>query len=489
MPDTCKGFPTNVLMAPNLGLSSLAGNLDKKHSVKITDLVLRRKDIKEAIAESLEKTVPDIVGISAMTFQYKTAVRIAEFIKKLNQNIKTALGGYHASLMFREIGESRDAAFLDFLFRGESDLSFNEAMDRLENGKDLSTLDGLSFKRNGKFIHNRKRELEDLNQIKLPDRNVRLWKGLNALKVPFDLIESSRGCLMSCNFCNIRSMYGRSFRSYELKRIMRDIESAKKLGIRILFFVDDNITIDVERFELLCDEIIKNGHNDLLYAVQASSAGIASSERLVNKMATAGFKVVFLGIENRSRKNLELLNKGDIIDKSVLAVRYLKENRILIIGGFIIGNPDDDYQSIKDTYRFAKDLKVDFGAIQILIPYPKTEIRDKLLESSLLINRDNFKKYDGGYSNLKTKYLSDKELDFIKYSLDRKYLKTQEFNVIKVLLKNKLKSLRFLRGIINLIPNILSFVLIVRIKRLFMSEKQIFFQYLQRVSKLNEFDI
>ena len=316
MPDICTGYPTKVLMAPNLGLSSLAGNLNKKHNVKIADLVLHRNNIKEAVEESLEKTRPHLVGLSAMTFQYKTALKIAAFIKKSNPAIKTALGGYHASLMFREIADSRDASYFDFLFRGESDLSFNETVNILDDGGDLKAVDGLSFKRNGEFVHNGKRKLEDLNQIELPDRNVRLWNYFNVLKVPFDLIEFSRGCLMSCNFCNIRSMYGRSFRTYETNRVMRDIESAKKLGIKVLFFVDDNITIDVKKFEHLCDEIIKNGHDDLLYAVQASSVGIASSERLVNKMARAGFKLVFLGIENPSKQNLKNLNKGDIIEKS-----------------------------------------------------------------------------------------------------------------------------------------------------------------------------
>ncbi len=489
MPDICTGYPTKVLMAPNLGLSSLAGNLDKKHNVKIADLVLHRKNIKKAVEESLEKTRPDLVGLSAMTFQYKTALRIATFIKKLNPAIKTALGGYHASLMFREIANSKDAPCFDFLFRGESDLSFNEAANRLENGRDLKAVDGLSFKRNGKFIHNRKRKLEDLDQIELPDRSVRLWNCFNVLKVPFDLIEFSRGCLMSCNFCNIRSMYGRSFRTYRMNRVMRDIESAKKLGIKILFFVDDNITIDVKRFEHLCDEIIKNGHDDLLYAIQASSVGIASSERLANKMARAGFKLVFLGIENPYKQNLMNLNKGNIVEKSILAVKYLKENGILISGGFIIGNPDDDYQSIHDTYKFAKTLKVDFGAIQILVPYPKTKMRDNLLESGLLVNRENYEKYDGSYANIKTKHLSDRQLNFIKYILSKKYFNTREFNILKIILKNKRKSMRFFKGGISLIPVVLDFFIITRIKRLFLSEQKVFFQHLQKVSKLNEFNI
>jgi anaerobic magnesium-protoporphyrin IX monomethyl ester cyclase len=489
LPNICTGYPTNIVMAPHLGLSSIAGNLDKKHNVKIADLVLKRKNIKEAVLESLRETKPDIVGLSAMTFQYKTSMRIARFIKEMEPSIRTALGGYHVSLLYEEIAESEDARYFDFLFRGESDLSFNEAVAKLDMGEDLRTVRGLSFKRKGIFIHNAKRELEDLAHIRLPDRSARLWNNFNFLRVPFDLIEYSRGCLMSCNFCNIRSMYGKSFRTFEIERVMRDIESAKKQGIKILFFVDDNITLDRKKFELLCDAIIENGHNDLLYVMQSGSAGIASSERLVEKMARAGCKMVFMGIENASRKNLKDLNKGDIVDKSALAAKLLNQYGILLAGGFIIGNPQDDPETIEDTFHFAKKIGTDFGGIQILVPYPKTEIRETLMDSGLITNFDDYDYYEGSYSNVKTFALDSEELKFLKYKLTRKYFAIREINVLKKFPTDKKLALKFLLGGVKLIPDIMRFGLNEKIKRMFLSEKQIYERYLCRERSLNKFNI
>lgn len=489
MPDVCSGYHPDILTAPNLALSSIAGNLDKKHNVKIADLVLRRKNVKKAVLEALRKTKPDILGLSAITFQYNSAVRIAKFIKNWDSGIKIALGGYHATLMYQEIADSKDSEYFDFIFRGESDLSFNETINKLEKGENLKTVSGLSYKEKGKFIHNNERELEDLSHIKLPNRDVRLWKDYNVLKVPFDLIEFSRGCLMSCNFCIIRKMYGKSFRTYETERVMQDIKNAKRLGTRVIFFVDDNITTDIDKFGNLCDEIVNNGHNDLLYAVQSSSLGISSSEQLVKKMAKAGFKLVFLGMENASKENLMRLKKGNIVNNTVRAVQYLKENGILISGGFIIGTPEDDYNSIEDTFKFASDLKVDFIAVQILVPYPKTEIRDELMESGLITNKENYRLYNTGVSNIRTKYLNDEDLTFIRYKLLKKYFKTRKVNILRAFKKDIRVSLRFLMGVIKFLPGIFSLLFNEKIKRLFLSEKHIFNYSLKKESKLNTFKI
>lgn len=284
-------------------------------------------------------------------------------------------------------------------------------------------------------------------------------------------------------------MYGRSFRTYETERVMRDIKNAKRLGTRIIFFVDDNITTDIDKFGNLCDEIVNNGHNDLLYAVQASSLGISSSEQLVKKMAKAGFKLVFLGMENASKENLMRLKKGNIVNNTVQAVQYLKENGIFISGGLIIGTPEDDNNSIEDTFKFASDLKVDFIAVQILVPYPKTEIRDELMESNLITNKENYRLYNTTISNIRTKYLNDEHLTFIRYKLLKKYFKTRKINILRAFKKDKRTSLKFLKGAIKLLPDIFNFLFNEKIMRLFLGEKQIFNNSLKKESKLNTFNI
>jgi radical SAM superfamily enzyme YgiQ (UPF0313 family) len=270
---------------------------------------------------------------------------------------------------------------------------------------------------------------------------------------------------------------------------MSDLENAKKSGSRIMFFADDNITLDVNKLEHLCDEIIKNGHNDLIYCVQASSKGIASSEQLVKKMALAGFKYVFLGIENASETNLKVLKKGNIVHESRQAVRYLQKHGILVAGGLIIGNPEDDEKSIEESYRFLSDLKVDFADVQTLVPYPKTAIRKQLLEKGYVINKYDYRHYNGCYANIKTKYLSDRQLDLIKFKFRKKYFKTRYANSLKALLKNKKQFMKLFNGGIKLFPTLLRLTWAENIKKLFLTEKQAFEKYLRIKNELNKFNI
>src|SRR5574337_1143027 len=102
MPDCAPHFNARRWKPPNLAISSIAGNIEG-HNVYIADLVLRRNNISETINELLIKYRPDVVGLTAMSFQFATAKKIGSLIKGLDKNIKIVLGGYHATLMYDEI--------------------------------------------------------------------------------------------------------------------------------------------------------------------------------------------------------------------------------------------------------------------------------------------------------------------------------------------------------------------------------------------------
>ena len=420
MPDTAPHFNGKRWKSPNLAISSIAGNI-KGHNVFVADLVLKREIIKETVIELLKKYNPSIVGLSAMSFQFDTARKIAQIIKIENDEIQTALGGYHATLMYNEIATGNDAKLFDFLVRGEGDLSFNELLEACEGKRDINEVSGISHKKDGRFVHNTPRPLEDLNKIALPDRSKRVLKGYHYYNFTLDIVESSRGCTMPCNFCSMDMMYGKNFRTYDIDRVIRDIADAKKHGANFIIIADDNFLLNVKRFEDLCDAIADSGHNDIRYIIQASSVGIASSETLAKKMARAGFRIVFLGIENVSKENLKNLKKGNIIEKTRVAVERLHEQDIMIVGGMIIGLPNDKEEDIAQNYEFFVELDIDFFADQILTPYPKTEMREEMIEKDLVTNLDDFSRYNCFWANIRTNYLAPDELQFIRWKYNKKY--------------------------------------------------------------------
>lgn len=486
MPDIHPFFRTWKAMTPSLALSSIAGNIDKRHFVAIADLVLKRKNVRGAVQDAVRKTEPDVVGLSAMSFQYETAVKIAKMLRAINPRIIIVIGGYHATLMYENIGASENSKYFDFILRGESDRSFGELIDCIENARPQDSVHGLSYKRNGAFIHNKARALEELGGLEFPNRSARLWRGYHFFGTSFDTIESSRGCVLNCSFCSIRQMYGNSFRKYDISRVLEDIRRAKKAGARCLFFTDDNITLDVRRFENLIDRVIESGHNDLTYVIQASTAGICSSAELAKKMARGGFRFVFLGIENFSGDNLSALKKGNIREKSIEAIRMLRANDVHVAGGLIIGNPEDTMESIEDNYRFARSLGVSSIYDQILTPYLKTEIRDELMGQGLVTNSDNFKLYSGHFANVRTKHLSSDELDRIKYKMVQKYSPTFLEGVIKW---RRTVLRHYLWFVLKLVPfGIVNYVSTL-IKKMYLNEEKFFLKDYKRCIGENVFNL
>ena len=150
MPDIYQSWHELHIKGPWIGGASIAGNCPN-HKVYVADLVLKRKDVKKAVDEAIEKTAPEIIGLSAMTFQYPTAVKIAEYIKKNYPNMPIALGGYHATSMSKEI--VKETQVFDYIFIGEAENTFNKFLNLLEKKdfKNLKNITGLAFKRNRKY--------------------------------------------------------------------------------------------------------------------------------------------------------------------------------------------------------------------------------------------------------------------------------------------------------------------------------------------------
>jgi anaerobic magnesium-protoporphyrin IX monomethyl ester cyclase len=129
-----------------------------------------------------------------------------------------------------------------------------------------------------------------------------------------------------------------------VRRRLADIRDARDRGARSLFIVDDNITLNVRRFEALCRAIIDAGLNDLEYTVQATTSAIAShGERLARLMQEAGFRYVFLGIANileedlrflkAESKNRERENGRKSGNATLKAIDHLHRNKMIVVGG------------------------------------------------------------------------------------------------------------------------------------------------------------
>jgi radical SAM superfamily enzyme YgiQ (UPF0313 family) len=299
MPDSFEHMPTVAVRMPNGALTSLAGNLDPNHKVAVADLVLCSRTVRETVTRLVREFDPALVGLSVMTFQRHTAGRIIDLIRTLKPDVKIVAGGYDPSLA----PDAYLSMSVDFIVRGEGEVTFRELVRALDSRSDMHFLSGLSHRCGDKWIHNPERaphRLED-DEIRLPHRDARVLKGYTLLGRQVDVIETSRGCTYDCSFCSIIEMRGRNFHTYSFDRVLEDIRDAQKHGARTIFLVDDNITLNVHRFEALCHAIIAAELNTLDYFVQGMTSAIAQhGETLAPLMHRAGFPLCLFGNREHS---------------------------------------------------------------------------------------------------------------------------------------------------------------------------------------------
>ena len=431
MPDSFEHMPTVGIRMPNGALASLAGNIDAHHEVAIADLILVQRRVRETTQELVRKMRPEIVGLSVMTFQRKTAKKIIALIRELAPETVIVLGGYDPSLAVEAYTGPEDA--VDFIVRGEGEITFRELVRAMESSRNFSAIPGLSYRDpsdSRSFLHNPDRPVSHLSEgpIRPPRRDARVLTGYEFLGNQVDVIETSRGCTFDCSFCSIIEMRGRNFFTYPHERVLEDIRDAYNHGARSIFFVDDNIGLNAHRFEGLCRAIIDAGLNHIEYLVQAMTSTIANhGEQLAPLMAQAGFKYVFLGIENileddlaflkADSKNARRVNSQRDGNATLQAIDYLHRNGMYVVGGMIVGSPDDTEDSIRANLEFAR-RHIDYPYIQHPTPYPRTPMNQAFEEQNLISSRA-VEEYDGTTAVVRTKHLDSERIEFLRWRSER----------------------------------------------------------------------
>src|SRR5579862_7405775 len=431
MPDSFEHMPPAAVRMPNGALTSLAGNVDPHHRVAVADLILVHRRVRETVTRLVLELNPEVVGLSIMTFQRRTAARIIALVRALRPDVKIVVGGYDPSLA----PEAYEDMGVDYLVRSEGEVTFRELLRAIEGGGSVENIAGLSYRNGECWVHNPARpphRLED-SEIRLPNRDARVLKGYTMLGRQVDVIETSRGCTYDCSFCSIIEMRGRNFFTYTFDRVIADIRDARDHGARSIFLVDDNIMLNVRRFEALCEAIIAAGLNGIDYFVQAMTSSIANhGETLAPLMKRAGFRYVFLGIENilegdldflrASAKNTARDNGRSTGNATLQAIDYLHRNQMFVVGGLIVGNPDDTRESIEANLEFARRY-VDWPYIQHPTPYPRTPMTKDFRDQGLIIN-ERLEEYDGTTAVVRTEHLPPEEVEFMRWKAER-WMKVQ----------------------------------------------------------------
>jgi len=349
--------------SPPMGLLYIAAYLEKNGiSVRLVDPQPEKLNLKQILNE-IKKEEPLAVGISSMTPGIRAALILAKEIrKKFGKRPFIGIGGVHPSV---------DPTFInrypifDFQVVGEGEIIFCKIIRSIIAGK-------IPRKSNlGEIV-------EDLDSLPFPARH--LLKGdyfcphdAKKLKLPEATIIASRGCPFKCIFCS-KPAHRNGYRFRSAQNIVDEMESVYNDCGGKYNFVDDTMGANPQKAIEFCNEIISR---DLKVKFATSIRARDVSKKLLEKLAQAGCREIFIGVESGSNRiRNEIIKKYAPEKKIYEAVKLCRKLGIQSNFYLMLGFPTETKEDIKDTLEIGIKTKVDLIGIHITQIIPGSPLYD-----------------------------------------------------------------------------------------------------------------
>jgi radical SAM superfamily enzyme YgiQ (UPF0313 family) len=321
-----------------------------------------RDDGIEPIDLKKEGDAPDLVGISVSSKTAARAYEIADAYRARGSQV--VLGGIHVTALPEE-----GLLHADAVVSGEAEWLWEEVVEDAKKGRLGRTRSLMSrkiYKHDG---------WPDLANLPLPKRDL-----LKSIKyVPFDVVQTTRGCPFPCEFCSVSTYNGTTFRFRPVKEVITELE---QLGPRILFG-DDNVMIHTKYSHDLFTAMAPLRKN---WVAQASLAALHRVEN-IEVMARAGCRALFIGFESVDDAVVRLAGKRQNKPRKYTdIVRRLADHGIAVWGSFIFGLDEDSGDAFDKTVEFCIESKLTMALFALLTPYPGTQLWKRLKAEGRLTN-------------------------------------------------------------------------------------------------------
>ncbi len=341
---------------PPLGLLTLAALTPPEFHVTLCD---------ENAGEPIDyETDAEIVGITGYLVQIMGALNIADRFRALGKTV--VIGGPIANLVPDEC-----RSHCDVLFEGEAEYTWPRFLRDYAAGRHAD-------------------HYCETEKIHLPDSPP---PRLDMLRRSYahGIVQCTRGCPFTCEFCDIIVMFGRKMRFKPVERVLQEVEAWRDHGARMVFFADDNfIGNRAYAKELLRALVAWNARqrHALSFYTQASIDMVRDDE-LLGLLRDANFASVFIGIESPRKSSLAETHKtqNEKLDL-VEAVRKVQSYNLFIYAGMIVGFDNDDATIFDEQFAFLQEAEIPIVMLSVLLAVPKTPLYARLEAAGRLLAKD-----------------------------------------------------------------------------------------------------
>lgn len=393
---------------PQVSLAQLAALLQPRYSLAVIDAIAERMSWP-TFEERLRAYQPRyyVTQVTAPTLQNDM---YGCFVAR-SLGARTIAFGTHVTPMTRGTLEPYPA--LDFILRGEPELTLVELIDALEGrptqdvtlvrllsttdpdwrplatddaalpplNERLAAIKGLAWRRGDQIVVNPDRPfIPNLDDLPLPLHHLLPLDRyrIPMLKGPYTFIVTSRGCPAGCQFCIKHLNYQHTVRVRSPENIMQELWALHRLGIHNIHMYADLFTVSREQVMGLCRLIVKEG---LKIRWTCNSRVDYVDEEMLRLMGQAGCWLISWGIESGNPEILKRVHKGYRFEQAEQALRMAKRAGIKNWGYFIIGLPGETEETIRQTIEYAKRLPLDLALFHIAAPHPGTPFFFQVVEN------------------------------------------------------------------------------------------------------------
>ena len=335
---------------------------------------------------SIEQTVAmardfELLVLYTSTPGFSVDVKIAEMMKGTNPKLKVAFIGPPVTIEPEK--SLRQGKAIDFVVRRE----FDYQIASYAQGTPMEELPGVSFRKNGSFVHNPEGPvIEDLDALPWVTKVYKRDLDITRYNVPFLLnpyisFYTTRGCPAMCTFCLWPQTHsGHRWRVRSSDDVAAEVRYALEQfpDIKEIFFDDDTFNYRKERTIELCRKL-----KPLKFTWSCTSRVTTDYETL-KAMKEAGARLLIVGYESGEQQILKNIKKGATIEMAERFTANCKKLGLVIHGDYIIGLPGETPESIRKTIDFAKRMDTETIQVSIAAPYPGTELYSYLEKNNLI---------------------------------------------------------------------------------------------------------